>query len=443
MHYRYAYLLSRENQDEFGFVNEFPAEKAAKMRDLLKKAIAANPSFTESHELFAFVSIVNGENLDEAVDMLKAALKYQPGNQRYALRIAEIYSRQRKFPEARAIAEKIAKTADDDEVKKRADSLTEMIRRNEESFASYEQAKKQYENVVKTAMDRGTPVLRRAPRELTPEEQRKAEEEANMRSINASLRKPAEGEERVSGHIQKIDCKGGKVLFAVKTEKETIILSSDDFQGLSLNAYTNTPTGEVGCNGNLSATRALLTYIPTAAKGPTRGRLVAIDFIPEDFRFIDPNAPPPPAVVNSTATAEPETTERIVVLDSPPGPQQTGDLEAARRKMMLDSIKQNLRVPAAGEKREMGFIEKSECSGKGAFFFFKVGAQVLRLSVNQTRQPENRAYTRDVEGLQIGCGMKAVDIAVIFTYTPSKDAKAKTAGELVAMEFVPKGFVLD
>jgi tetratricopeptide (TPR) repeat protein len=439
--YRYAYLLSRENQDEFGFVNEFPAEKAAKMRDLLKKAIAANPSFTESHELFAFVSMVNGENLDEAVEMLKAALKHQPGNQRYALRIAEIYSRQRKFPEARAIAEKIAKTADDDEVKERADKLTEMIRRNEESYASYEQAKKQYENMVKSSMDRGTPVLRRAPRELTPEEQKKAEEEANMRSINASLRKPAPGEERVLGHIQKIDCKGSKVTFAIKTETENFILSADDFQGLSLNAFTDMPAGDVGCNGDLSATRAALTFKPAAQKGPMRGRLVAIDFIPANFRFVDPDEPPPAIVAE--AEGEPVSEERIVISGTAPGGAPPADMEAMRRKAILDSIKQNLRVPAAGEKREMGFLDRSECSGKGMFFFLKVGTQVLRLSVSQSRPPDTRLYTRDLEGLQIGCGMKALEVPVIFTYTPSKDAKAKTAGELVAMEFVPKGVVLD
>ena len=438
--YRYAYLLSRESYDEFGYVRDFPADKAAKMRDLLKKAIAANPSFTESYELLAFVSMVSGENLDEAVELLKSALKYQPGNQRYALRIAEIYSRQRKFAEARAIAEKIAKTADDDEVKKRADSLAEVIRRNEESFASYEQKKKEYESMVKSAMDRGTPVLRRAARELTPEEQKKVEEEANMRSINASLRKPALGEERVLGYIQKIECKGGKVTFTIKTETENFVLSSDDFQGLSLNAFTNMPAGDVGCNGDLSATRAALTFKPAAQKGPVRGRLVAIDFIPTDFRFVDPNEPPPAIVTE--AEAEPGT-DRFTVVGSAPPPQQSSDTEAARRKMILDAIKQNLRPTAANEKREMGFIERSECGNKGMYFFLKTATQSLRLSVNPSRQPETRAYTRDIEGLQFGCGMKAVEVPVLFTFTPGNDAKAKTAGELVALEFVPKGFVLD
>ena len=86
--YRYAYLLSREGRDEFGYVEAFPKEKAIKMRELLKKAIAINPTFTESYEMLAFVSLVSNEGLDEAVAVMQKALKYQPGNQRYAIRIA-------------------------------------------------------------------------------------------------------------------------------------------------------------------------------------------------------------------------------------------------------------------------------------------------------------------------------------------------------------------
>jgi tetratricopeptide (TPR) repeat protein len=78
--YRYAYLLSREDRDEFGFVSSFPAEKTAKMRESLKKAIQLNPTFTESYELLAFVNLVNNEQLGEAVSYLQTALKYQPGN---------------------------------------------------------------------------------------------------------------------------------------------------------------------------------------------------------------------------------------------------------------------------------------------------------------------------------------------------------------------------
>ncbi len=438
--YRYAYLLSREGRDEFGMVSGFDSAKAAKMRDLLRKSIADNPSFGESYELLAFVSLVTGEELDEAVEMLKTALKYQPGNQRYALRIAEIYSRQRKFAEARLIAEKIAKTADDDEVKSRADRLAQISRQNEESLAKYEEARKQYENAVKNG-GTGGPVMRKTgSRELTPEEQRKLEAEANLRSINASIRKPVEGEERFLGHIQKIECKNGKVQIGVKSDTETFVLTSEDFQGLELNSWISAELGEIGCDADLSKFRAVIAFKPAAKKGALRGTLVAADFVPDDFRFVEVKEPAENMAVGEADASEPK------MVNTPPPPsggEQPADLGAARRQMMMDSIKQNLRKPAENEKREMGFIERSECSSKGMFFFMKTPTLTLRLSVSPSRQPETRGYTPDIEGLQFGCGMKAVDVPVIFTFVPSKDPKAKTAGELVAMEFVPKGFVLD
>jgi cytochrome c-type biogenesis protein CcmH/NrfG len=63
-------LLSREGRDEFGFVSTFDTATAAKMREMLKKAIALNPTFTESYELLAFVNLVNNEELDDAVAQL-------------------------------------------------------------------------------------------------------------------------------------------------------------------------------------------------------------------------------------------------------------------------------------------------------------------------------------------------------------------------------------
>ena len=438
--YRYAYLLSKESQDEFGWVKEYSPEQTAKMRELLKKAIAANPSFTESYELLAFVNMIAGDGLDEAVDLLKTALKHQPGNQRYALRIAEIYSRQRKFPEARVIAEKIAKTADDEEVRSRADKLADMIRQNEESFARYEEQKKQYENAVRNGGTSSRPTLiKETVREMTQEELEKVRAMEQLYSINASIRKPADGEMRVLGSIEKIECKGGKVLFAVKTDSESFVLTSKDFQGLELNTFSETPLGEVGCGGDFAQLRAVLSFKPAPdQKAATRGELVAVDFVPANFRFIEikeaTNAAPDAGMIETvTAGSPPPVTVR-----------EPADLEGTRRKMMLESIKQNLRSPAAGEVRALGFIEKSECSSKGMFFYFKVEpTQSLRLAAHPSRQPQIRGFIRDIEGLQFGCGMKAVDLPVVFTYTANSDPKAKTAGEIISLEFVPKGFVLD
>jgi hypothetical protein len=113
-----------------------------------------------------------------------------------------------------------------------------------------------------------------------------------------------------------------------------------------------------------------------------------------------------------------------------------------RRSVMLTAIRQNLRKPAAGEKQELGFIERSECSNKVIFVFMKVGTNILKLSNATPQTLFMRAYTPDVADLQLGCGMKQVDVPVVFVYRENADPKAKSAGDLVSMEFVPKTFTL-
>lgn len=435
--YRYAYLLSRENRDEFGYVASYAKETTAKMRELLKKAIAINPSYTESYELLAFIGLVNNEQLDESVAYLRTALKYQPGNQRYSVRIAEIYLRQGKFAEAAAIADKIAKTADEPEIKAQAENLTAQLRQRQEIAAANEASRKHYEAAIAEASKNGQPVLIRGGaggKTPTPEELAKAAEEGKMFAVNQSLTKPKASEKQIVGQIQKVECKGKIVAFTIKIDNETFTLTSKDFESLTLTAHVaDAENVQVGCGESFSGLNSVLTYKPQAdAKNLNRGELIGIDFVPKNFRFMD------------TAT---ETDNEVAAISiegavSPPPPAKPEDYEAQRRAAMMQGIKNALRQPQTGEKRQIGTIEKVECTNKGMFFLFKTATQTLKLTaVSQSIQM--RAYTPDVEQLQFGCGMKQVDIPAVFTYKENTDAKAKTAGELVALEFVPKSFNLD
>ncbi|HEX8286798.1 MAG TPA: tetratricopeptide repeat protein [Pyrinomonadaceae bacterium] len=433
--FRYAYLLSRENHDEFGYVSAFPKETTAKMRELLKKSIQLNPSFTESYELLAFVNLINNEHLDESIAYLQKALKYQPGNQRYALRIAEIYLRQDKFTEAATIFDKIAKTADDLELKSQAENLSAQLRQRQEMIARNEEARKQFEaNITEARKNGGEPVLVRRDsnaKTLTPEELAKIEEEEKMRSLNQALRKPEAAEKQVVGRIHQIECKGKTIVYTVKTEAETFSLSSKDFESLILTAFVpDAENADVGCGAKISDINAVLTYKPqTDAKNNVRGELIAIDFVPKTFRFM---------------TAAEIRNESVAAFSEqgPPPPAKNQDSEAQRRAMMLEAIKNSLRKPLDGEKREMGFIEKVECSNKGMFLHFKAQTQTLKLAA-PPQGLQMRAYTPEVAQIQFGCGMKGVDVPVVFTYKESIDLKGGSTGEIIALEFVPKSFSLE
>jgi len=414
--FQYAYLLSREAGGDFGMVGSFAPEVTAKMRDALKKAIAINPAFAESYELLAYINLVNQESYDESLAMLKTALKYQPGNQRYAMRMAEILVRQNKLVDATAIADKIAKTTDDPETKERASSLVSEIERMQQ----YAQRRKEYEAGERNGSGPPSMPLGRGGEKLSEAEIARRQEVETLRSIAELLRKPLDGEERVIGHIQKIDCSRRPIAYAVKTGNKAFVVTSKDFQGLTVNTFVEAANGiNVGCEENIAALNALITFKPAAGQaGVSRGELQSVEFVPENFRFV-------------TEKEEPLGREAPV-----PAPDE------AQRRAMAEAIRNELKKPGAGEKREMGFLQKIECTPNGVFYNFMAGERTFRLLTQHPQAVPVRLFTRDLEGLKFGCSVAPMDTPAVFIYSDKPDEKTKVAGEIVSIDFVPKTFVL-
>jgi tetratricopeptide (TPR) repeat protein len=278
--FRYAYLLTREGRGELGLIHEFDAKTAAKMRHALRRAIAINPAFTESYEMLAFVNLVRNEELDDAVTLIRTALRYQPGNQRYSMRLAEVYSRQNKLAESEAIAKKIAETTDDQDLTARAARLINFLRekrRYDEQLAAYDHSRGAAERVnrVETA---------KVP---TDDELRRRQSDANLRSLNAALRKPLAGEERFIGRVQRITCRPSSVAYTVKTSGNVFTLTSRDFNSLILKTFDGAAsTVEVGCDANISQLEAVITFRSIPMRAGSRGELVALEFVPAGFRFM-------------------------------------------------------------------------------------------------------------------------------------------------------------
>ena len=414
--FHYAYLLSREAGGEFGMVGAFAPEITVKIRESLKKAIAINPAFTESYELLAFVNLVNQEFYEESLAMLKTALKYQPGNQRYALRMAEILVRLEKYADATAIAEKIARTTDDPETKERASSLASEVERVQQ----YAQRRKEYEAGERNGD--GPPEMRqgRGGEKLSEAEIARRQEIETLRSITEMLRKPLDGEERVIGHIQKIDCTRRPIGYTVKSGDKVFALTSKDFQGLTVNTFVAAANGiSVGCEENIGDYNAIVTFMPAAGqKGALRGDLQSIEFVPENFHYI---------------TDKEEPLGREVPLAAP---------DEAQRRAMAEAIRNELKKPGAGEKREMGYLQKIECTSNGVFYNFKAGERLFRLLTQHPQTVPVRLFTRDLEGLKFGCSVAPMDTPAVFIYADKPDEKGKVAGEIISIDFVPKTFVL-
>ena len=421
VHYSYAYVLSREDMNETGFVMNFTPDKANAMRRSLQKAIELKPNFSESYRLLAFINLVNNEQLDESLALLKKGLTYQPGNQDYALLEAQILMRQEKFAEARSIAEKLAKTAGEQYMRANAESIVRSINDRETAQKNYQ---KQIDEINAANASGTAPTLLRGS-DLSEEEQAKIEEERKLNDINRIIEKPQDGEKQILGYLEKITCPGGTVVYSVKTETETIMLASKDFQSLNLVALTpESQNYEVGCNANLKDALSVMTYRPAAnARTKTKGDLTAIYFVPKNFRLR-----------SEEQIAESESKQQVL-------------MEAAMKnqiaKQMTEQIKNSLRKPEAGEKRELTMPEKIECSGRSIFFIVKSGSKVLRLKTDSPQNVRIMAFTQSAGAMQFGCGVKFPSLPAVVTYRPSADGKDKSDGEIVALEIVPEGFELN
>lgn len=435
-YYQYALLLSREGQDEFGFANRFEPESATKIREALNKAIAINPAFAESYELYAFVALVTGENFETAEKHLQTAIRAHPGNQRYSLRLAEIYARQKKFDDSKQLAQKIVANAGNDEIRSRANSLLTHLRQQEEFEAQVKADKERYEKAL--AESGGKPRLVKriegVPRP-SDAEMAKLEETERIRSMNESLRIPAEGEKRVIGNIEKIDCKKRPITFLIKTPDESFSLAGRDFASLSLISIDPAATNaELGCDANVSRFRALISYkdlVPP--KLGIRGEIVAVEFVPANFRLM----------------SDDEMRQATLLVWDMESPKRTNkissdeEIDARRQEAILKGIKENLRKPAQGEKRDQGYLEKVECTDKGAFFYFRTDARTIKLLNPPSQQPNIVLYTADLAGAQFGCGMKPLEFPAVFVYSTAPDLRVKSDGTIVSIEIVPRSFVLE
>ncbi len=440
-YYQYGYLLSREGRDEFGFVQKFEPETARQIRESLKKAIAINPAFGESYELLAFIALVNNDDLEDALAQLKTALKYHPANGRYSIRIAEILARQLKFDEAQPIADKVLAGAEDSELKNRADFLLRQISDQKDFYKRQAADRKRFDEAIVAAGGSARVLKRIEGVEKPPEpELFRINALENLRSINDVLRKPKETEQRLIGFIEKIDCKKRPILFTVKNADETFTVSSSDFNSLELNALDPLATNyEIGCGSNITRFNAVITYRPLAVpKLDIRGELVAIEFVPADFRLMSESEMnggvlviyDEPKPVSQTPTTR------------PPTPPTQADIEKRRSEMIMKSISDAIRKPADGEKRDMGFLEKIECTDKNSYFYIRTPNGIIKLLNPAVKPPNIVVYAPDLGGVRFGCGTKAIEFPAVFVYSDKPDKKAKTAGDMISIEFVPKSFIL-
>jgi hypothetical protein len=427
VHFYYAYLLSRENMDEFGGILNYPADTALKMRTALKRAIAIEPGHAESHKLLAFIGVITGEELDDALQAAEKALSLQPGNQEFALIAAQLMLRKQRIGEARTIAERLVRSPASAYVKGEAENIIRAAdglnsTKNIEPFLVDIRTGDQIKPIILQRKD------------LTDEEVARIDQERENSNLNRLIQRPKTGERQIVGAIERITCANESIQYRIKAANGTLKLTSAEFDDLSVKVLLEgTHSFTFRCNARFPDVVAVLVYKPTEKPTPLAdGVLVSIAFVPKAFRLksLEELSAERPIIIEGRAPSDVAANARVASAEQ-------AEFERQMHDTQIKNLEARLRQPEAGERRLVGVPEKFECVDGSFVLSLRSGDSLLVFKVETAKKFFVRSLTPGTGVVEIGCrtGLPAVNAVV--TYRDSAGGK-----ELVAVEFVPKVFRL-
>ena len=259
-HYYYAFTLSRADENVKGFAPEV----AAKIREHLQKAIALRPDYPEPYSLLAFVSVVTGQGIDDAIASMKRVLSISPGRHDFINMLAQLYMRKQDFKAARPLLEQVVKSNASEEDRNHAQQLLDGIGTYEETMGQIEEAKKRGLD-VRTE----TVITQTVPEQPT-------DPSSYLREV---LRVPKAGETQLQATLVKIECSAKGIVFVVRSGTELLRLTTKTFDDIEITTYDPKVNGEITCGPRKAENPVVVCYVPNT------NVLKSVEFVPADFKL--------------------------------------------------------------------------------------------------------------------------------------------------------------
>lgn len=290
-HYYYAFTLSR-TAPESEPVAAYTPENLKKIREHLQKAIALRPDYPESYNLLAFVSLVSGENMPEAIESLKKALAVSPGRHDFSFTLAQLYARSGDYKTAARMLEQLTKSNADEDLRRHSDMLLQQVKGIQDREGTYVDQLKQSRasksgppSLVNTGAEstakgpgsgsRSTVTPQTPPEPIDPS--------SYLREV---LRAPASGETQLQGTLLRLECDAKGIVFVVQTDGGLLRLRSASFDDVEITTYDTSVKGEITCGERKPANLVIVCYLPNADKRvKADGTLKSIEFVPPDFKL--------------------------------------------------------------------------------------------------------------------------------------------------------------
>src|SRR6266508_1489095 len=248
-HYYYALAIHREQVDESQYVSDLPEESVREMRAALRLARQLNPDFADTYKLLAFINLVRGEDLDEAIELINRAISLAPYRDDIVYTLAQIQLRRKDYTAARRTALTLAGGAAKSDVRERANSMLENIAEIEGRLA-----------------------------------QTKAEGEARAAQSSAPLPGQRFQGDQVRGLLTRIDCDDAGVTLTVKTESRSFKFRTTQSSQLILVRYTPDVSTSMICGPVNPAKPVIVTYHVAA-----QPRAADVDGEPIGVEFVKPD----------------------------------------------------------------------------------------------------------------------------------------------------------
>jgi tetratricopeptide (TPR) repeat protein len=288
-HYYYAFTLSRSTNENEP-VARYTPDALKKIREHLQKAIALRPDYPESYNLLAFVSLVSGENMPEAIESMKKTLKATPGRHDFSFTLAQLYARSGDYKAARDVLEQLASSNAEEDLRRLSESLLQQIQGIQDREGSYVDQLKQ-----PGASSGGPPSLVN----ISPDSNANrgggtstvnpqvppvpSDPSAYLREV---LRPPAAGETQLQGTLLRLECDAKGIVFVVQTGSEMLRLRTGSFDDVEITTYDTNVKGEITCGDRKPANPVVVVYVPNTDKRvKADGTVKSVEFVPSEFKL--------------------------------------------------------------------------------------------------------------------------------------------------------------
>ena len=261
-HLYYAQSFLRENPD-------LSRDLLSKARGELREAIRLGPNFPEAYHELALTYLDRSEELQEAIQLLDAALNLRPGNQDYAITLSRVLIAQGTYDSARTVLLPLLDETRDPAVRQEAESILASIAGRREGRGLTGEG---FNEITSTPVEATTmaPSIETSPPAAAPAPVGVADDRVQLRRIVSG--------EQLRGWLSLIDCRDGLTL-TILTEDDSFSFHTRAPERVEFATSTSAVGTELSCGPVDPPMSVVVTYREAPEGSEFLGVPIKVEFV--------------------------------------------------------------------------------------------------------------------------------------------------------------------